>query len=229
MTRSQLLKDLVMDDTSLENILLRLKVILPDLESDSIMDWINGELQGYTDKTKLPEYRIFKGRLTGDFLLNFYYRYTNADVPIEALLSKEVVEELSKLYITDNITILERITKKGTDVQASKYSKIIPAGYCHSISKDMFQLTSMEVQAPSNLIEGIISRVKSKLVEIIMELEKQFSNLDELDISSQIKDTTQKEETADKLFQIIYDQSINIGDHNKLSKSKLGHLFGGKK
>ncbi|WP_269800869.1 AbiTii domain-containing protein [Bacillus sp. SN10] len=47
MARSQLLKDVVSGQASLENILLRLKVILSDLDNDLTMSWIQGELHGY--------------------------------------------------------------------------------------------------------------------------------------------------------------------------------------
>lgn len=63
MARSQLLKDLVNGQETLENILLRLKVILSDLDNELIMNWIQGELQGFDTKEDIPTYRIKKGSL----------------------------------------------------------------------------------------------------------------------------------------------------------------------
>lgn len=46
MARSNLLKDVISNSISLETILLRLKVILIDLEDNSILEWIDGENKG---------------------------------------------------------------------------------------------------------------------------------------------------------------------------------------
>lgn len=45
MARSQLLKDIVNGKENMESILLRLKVILSDLDSQPIIEWVNGELE----------------------------------------------------------------------------------------------------------------------------------------------------------------------------------------
>jgi len=56
------LKEIVNGSVSLETILMRLKVILSDLENDTIMSWVRGELEGYSDRP-LPSYRIFDGQV----------------------------------------------------------------------------------------------------------------------------------------------------------------------
>jgi len=226
MARSNLLKDLVSGSTSIENILLRLKVILSDLEDESIMNWIDGELQGYKENKDVPNYRILKGNPTGTFIINYLTKYTNASVPLEHLLKKEEIDKLITLNITDSVAVIQTLLKSEN---RENYAKVIPTSFCHVISTEEIQIVAMKIAFYSNQLDGIVSFVKSKLVEVIMELEKQFENLDDLDIKSQVDtDEKKKEQVIYNIEQIIYEGSIEIGDKNKITKSRLGHLFGGK-
>lgn len=226
MARSQLLKDLVRGNECIENILLRLKVILSDLDNELIMNWIDGELQGYV-KEDVPSYRILKGELMGTYLLNYQFQYTNAPVPVEHVLDEERVNQLKTINITDSITALQNVLN---DKNKENYGKIIPTALCHYMSTEEFQIAGMRTIVASNQLDGIVSKVKSKLVDIVMELEKQFDNLDEMDIKSQVEENQyKKEKVVLNIEQIIYDGSIKLGDKNKFNKSRLGHWLGGKK
>ncbi|MBB5149013.1 MULTISPECIES: AbiTii domain-containing protein [Ureibacillus] len=223
MARSQLLKDAVSGKESIENILLRLKVILSDLDNENIMNWVNGELQGYKDKESVPSYRILKGRIIGTYLINFSVKYKDAPVPLEFLISKEEIDELRTVRMTDGIATIQNILR---GENRENYGFVIPTAYCHAISTDDFQIAGMRVRIGSNQLDGIVSCVKSKLVEVIMELEKEFENLDELDIRSQIKENESVKQVIYNIENIIYDKSVKVGDKNKIERSRIGHLFG---
>ncbi|MBZ4222493.1 hypothetical protein LAE98_10315 [Bacillus wiedmannii] len=227
MARSELLKDLVTGQETLENILLRLKVILSDLDNEVIMNWIQGELQGYDTNEDLPTYRIIKGSPVGTFFVHYSTKYTNAQVPLENLIPQERIDQLTTMYINDSINTLQGVIDKGDSVS---YGKVVPTALCHSISIEELQITGMSIRCSSNVLSKIVANVKSKLVDVIMELEKQYENLDEMDIKSQVdEDTSKKEQVILNIEQIIFDESIKLGDKNKLSKSRIGHWFGGGK
>ncbi|MFD5020014.1 hypothetical protein ACFWMP_14020 [Paenibacillus sp. NPDC058367] len=226
MSRSQLLKDLVGGNTSIENILLRLKIILNDLENEMIMGWVNGELAGYKEKGTVPKYRILKGSPIGTFIVNQRFKYTDSQVPLESLLSREEIDSIITLDVLDSIATLQTILD---GENRDRYAKQISTALCHSISVNDLQIAGMNVMIPSNQLDGIVSHVKSKLVEVILELEKQFVKLDDLDIRLQIdENSSKKEQVIYNIEQIIYEGSIEIGDKNKLQRSKLGKWFGGK-
>jgi hypothetical protein len=222
MSRSQLLIDLVGGKKDLESILLRLKVILSDLENDSLMKWIDGELKGYA-LDDVPDYRILKGVPKGNYIVNGIVQHTNANVPLLSLIDYSDYENLIRLKLTNNIASIQNIV--GRDKNDS-LSKVIPADYYHSISTYSLQITSLNIQFSLLQLDEVTSCVKHKLVEIIMELEKKFEKLDELDIQSQIEaDPAKKEVITNKIINIIYDESITIGSGNKISKSEIGHSF----
>jgi len=226
MARSKLLKDVVAGDEDIENILLRLKVVLSDLQNPLIIKWVNGELEGYENLESLPEYRVIQGYPVGNYIVNYRAQYSDSQVPLENLISSEEIDEITTIHITDGISTLNKVYG---DTKESKYAKVIPTAFCHSISIPELQLTGMKVVAPPNIIRGIYSKVKSKLVEVIMELEKQFDNLDDLDIESQVKENpTKAKETIYQIGKIIFDDSINIGDRNKIKKSSIGNILKGR-
>lgn len=225
MGRSQLLRDAVSGKESIENILLRLKVILSDLDNENIMNWVNGELEGYKDKENIPSYRVLKGNITGTYLVNFTTQYTDAPVPLDFLISKEKIEELREIKMTDGISTIHNILQ---GENREDYAFVIPTAYCHVISKDNLQIAGMRVKVASNQLDGIVSRVKSKLVEVIIELEKEFENLDELDIRFQMEGNESAKQVIYNIENIIYDESIKIGDKNKMDRSRIGHFWGKK-
>jgi len=225
MARSQLLRDTVSGKESIENILLRLKVILSDLDNESIMNWVNGELEGYKDKDNIPPYRIFKGIITGTYWLNDTIKYTNQPVPLEFLIPKEKIEEIRTIKMKVSIAAIQNMLQ---GENKEKFGTVIPTAYCHSISTDDFQIAGMRLNFASNQLDGIVSRVKSKLVEVIMELETEFQNLDELDIRTQIEEKKSAKQVIYNIENIIYDESIKVGDKNKMNKSRVGHFFGKK-
>ncbi len=226
MARSQLLKDLVSGNTDIESILLRLKVILNDIGNPIIHKWIDGELSGYDNNLdELPDYRKCEGQLLGTFIVNGSTKYTNASMPIEHLLSAEKIENLRSVLITDAISIVS-----GWKTSGSNISRPFPTTFCHGISTYELQIIRMEATIPINKVEGIVVIVKKRLVEIILELEKKFVNIDDLDLSINEGDEQAVLKDVEKsLIQIIYQNNpISIGNQNRIGKSFLGNIFGNK-
>ena len=54
--------------------------------------------------------------------------------------------------------------------------------------KPSIQIINMTIEISFNLLDNIKSTVRSKLVDIVMELEKEFDNLDDYDLSSQVEE-----------------------------------------
>lgn len=227
MARSQLLKDIVNGKESLENILLRLKVILSDLENEDIMNWVNGELEGYAEnKDTLPSYRILKGSPIGTYFINHQTQYTNQPVPLKQLISdEELYDNIITLKLTNSIRAIQNILNSDS---RDNFAKIIETGLCHAISTEELQIALMRIKFGSNQLDDVVSKVKSKLIEIVLELEKHFNNLDELDIEEQLgEENTNRDNIVYNIQNIIYDSSLKLGDSNKITRSKLGNLFGG--
>ncbi len=72
---------------------------------------------------------------------------------------------------------------------------------------------------------GILSSIRTKLIELVIALDKEFGNLDNLDIDVNEKDLKELNRKIDVI--IFQDDSIQIGDNNKL-KDNLFNKLGGK-
>ena len=70
---------------------------------------------------------------------------------------------------------------------------------------------------------NIIGAIKSKLLNIFKELEKQYGNLDEYYID--FKDKKKEEKVAKSLITIIYNKSTHIGNNNSIKESILKRPF----
>ena len=71
-----------------------------------------------------------------------------------------------------------------------------------------------------------MSTIRTKLLKVFIELDKEFGCLDDLDVDTNTKDL---KEINNKLNIIIFeDNSVTIGDGNKL-KNTLFQKLGGKK
>ena len=67
----------------------------------------------------------------------------------------------------------------------------------------------------------ITNSVKNKILDILMELENKYGNLDGYTID--FKDKKDKDVTSRTIINIIYnDNSIKVGDKNKIDGSILG-------
>lgn len=221
--RSQLLRDLIAPNPDIESIFFRLKVILNDLPdidgAVQIRKWIDNELSGYPNNSLLPEYRIMKGTPQGTYITNYTHQFSNATVPIRlSSMPLKDIEHWEMINISNPIKDIQNMIKQDKPV-----GRAIPTELLHLYSTGEFQMLGVRMQlAPSQLFT-IETTVKRKLTEIILELEKEFVDIDELDISEEISMNPQKtEQVIQNIFTTITDQSINIGDNNEIKKSRLG-------
>lgn len=225
-SRSQLLKDFVAPDPDIESILSRLSIILSDLpETDKtiqINDWINNELSGYPDIELLPTYRIIKARPMGMYVVNGAYQYKNSLVPIRlSKMPSDEIDKLEVLKLTNSIKEIQNMIKKDSAIGIP-----IPTELLHVYSSYELQMLRVTMQLEANQLITIETTVKSKLRKIILELDKEFTNLDELDISEEVSADSQKtKDITQTIFNTITDNSINIGDKNKIKDTKLGHFI----
>lgn len=80
MARSKILKDYALNKTDLESILKQLKLLLIDFRKKELVEWIDNEIEGYSESTSVPSYRECKGLLKGSFL-NYTTQCKNLPIP----------------------------------------------------------------------------------------------------------------------------------------------------
>ena len=70
---------------------------------------------------------------------------------------------------------------------------------------------------------GVLSNIQTKLIRVLLKIDKEYGNFDDLDVAIADKTPEDLKTINIQINKLIYgDNSIRIGDHNKIDKSKIG-------
>lgn len=191
MAKSQIIKDIALGNISLESALHRLLVITHSLKNEELHLWIESELNGYSEKHTIPNYRknvSYMIRYTG---FNASTQVTNQPLS-ESFFTKEIREILENRVIIDGINTVEEILKKDRE---QFYNLIEFAGMVNKNSNGYITCVRLEQVLSRKNYSELISNVKFRIIEILLDLEQEFGVLDNLDI-----DTSDK--TKDELSKV---------------------------
>lgn len=176
-----IINDLVVTNVSLSDPLLKTKVLATRIQNPQLLNWVESELSGYSEKESLPIYRRSKGILKGNFV-NGYKQYTNVDIPV-VHLEPDIIDNLTTIVDLDSISSIEDlIGKKGVKMSVNSYGKAYLENSIRKMGNPYFELTSVFLEIPATFLSNIVSNVRSKLLEFILQLEQEFGL--EADIST---------------------------------------------
>ena len=212
MAKSKILKELASNQTSLDVVLSRLIIIASDIEDIKLQEWALNELNGYSKNENVPEYRQLQGELI--------YSGINGRLMVNKLhldigfLDKDFQEIVLQPFVVSNgISLLLSGLENG-EIFSKDMTFLSSQVYKNSATiTGAIQATNIALVFNKAQIQNIISNVRTKLLQIFLELDKNYGNLDELDVSQQIDDIDSVKQT---IHQIIYqDNSItNSGEIN---------------
>ena len=211
MAKSKIIKELANKEVSLEVAFNRLLIIASDLNNDDLINWATNELNGYSKDSKIPKYREGKMGHIVYSGINGRMQVNNQPLPL-SIFDKEPLDYIKVNYFDQDIATIEQLDL--TDL----------AGIVHK--KTSILCLKITMQFPKEIFIGLLSTIRTKLLKVFIELDKEFGCLDDLDVDTNTKDL---KEINNKLNIIIFeDNSVTIGDGNKL-KNTLFQKLGGKK
>lgn len=217
MAKSKIIIDLANGLTDTFTSLKRAKILCASLNNAEILKWINCEISGYPEDALLPDYRIVRGDIFGTYARGKYATFNNVPLPLGSM-PNDIREQLLKVEFRESINALKNAyvsSKNGKTIV-----KNIPADLFPGIAKfnnDPFMvIASAYVNFLPELIENIFSVVENKLLDILLLMEKEYGILDELDIDISKKTTEKNNSIVNEIKLIIYDNSVTIGDDNKI-------------
>lgn len=222
MAKSKIIKELANNSISLDIALSRLFIIASDIGNDELQRWAECELHGYGEN-KLPEYRYAKNTFFKYSGINGGYKVTDAPLPLLEIMK---TEDPTTFYlpISDGISTIEGFVNNLSHDEIGR-DLTWAAGMVYKMSG--IQCYSIKQIVPLNIFEGVLNTVKMLLMKIFIQLDKTYGCLDDLDVDT---DGVSPEEVAaanTTINKYIYvDNSINIGDKNKIDGSEI--LNGGK-
>ena len=212
-----IINDLVNTSISLSDPLLKTKVLATRIQNDLLLKWIESELSGYSEKIELPQYRCSKGIVRGSFI-NGNKKYSNVDVPV-GHLKGEVLDKLTLIFYRDSLSSLEElIGKENVTISIDSFGRNYLENSIRELGKPFFEFTSVYVVIPATFLSNILSNVRSKLLEFILQLEKEFG------VEADITTLSNNNKVITQIMNTTINNSgdgaiINNGDNNKIEAS----------
>lgn len=200
MVKSQIIKDLARDKITIESALRRLLVISYELDNSELQQWIENELNGYTNNSIIPDYRK-------NVTYMIMYSGYNASTLIrqqplsESYFDKELQDIIKARVIKDGVNILENSIKSKSEIV---FNLIDFAGVVSYNSGGLIRCIRLEQIISKTTFLQILSNVKTKLIQLLLDLEKEFGLLDDLDIDLSDKSKNELREVNDKITKKIY-------------------------
>lgn len=216
MQRSKVIIELIKDEINVAQAMDILYVMLQDIDDKKIKKWLNNEINGYSDKDKVPDYRILETNIVGTYIAG-NYKCTNQPIPIKP----ELIKEYTKTTMRSGLNEIVQMAK--AENENENHNLVIPM---HSLLAEHISLINGEVisankQLSVYAITNILNKLKRKVLDIFMKLEKEYGILDDYYIDFSNKKT--EKEVVKIINNIIYtDNSVHIGNENKIEKSNVG-------
>lgn len=220
MAKSTIVKDFAGGKVSVEIALKQLKVLLAEFDKPEMLKWVNAELQGYDDTEVLPEYRVIVGNLVGNFL-NYYTKCTHISIPLKSDAPKELVEMCSQVRLYDSLSALRALTETDREFGRQINASLLP--YVQQFSAiSMTALLNATVEFSQTQVKNVFSKVENAVLDVLLLLEKEFGNLDDLDIDLTSKSNDEIQNIASNIMILLYnDNSIVIGDNNRMKDTSI--------
>lgn len=178
--KSKIIKDLVENKVSIEQTLTRVKLINNDLKIGVLEDWVNSELFGYNGQEELPEYRIARHSNLRYSGINGNIKIQNNPLPL-VYVPEQWAEILIKTEIKESILVIENICNQDNYI-IQDFSFL--ASEFNLEGNILFTKIIREV--PITIFLTVINFVKNRLLDVLIELENSFGNLDDLDIPNDL-------------------------------------------
>ena len=213
--RSKVIIDLINNDINIEQAFETLDLLLEDIKDKKIKKWLDNEINGYQNEKDIPQYRILEANVKGNYIAG-RFQCKNHDIP----LKPEKVNEFTKIKISQPISQIMQFSI--AEKEGKGHSLTIPLHPV--IAQDISLINGEVISAYKELsiyaFTNLISKIKTKLLSIFKELEKQYGNLDDYYID--FGDKKKEEKITKSLITIINDNSQHIGNNNSIKSSIIG-------
>lgn len=165
---NQIQAEIVNDACTLESILLKSQVLSDFLESNELQEWVNNELNGYSEKNSLPDYRIINAGISGNYF-DGNHLYSNISVST-ILLPVDLQESVEKAYISQGIFSLQEMSK-------NKFNHLsLPDGwlelYNYYTKDNDCSLIKASRPIPGSAMSQVLGATKSRLLKFILKIKK---------------------------------------------------------
>ena len=165
----ELSSDLVSASGDLPSTLRRAKVLARSLGVPEFREWVDSELEGYSERSKAPSYRQFKPVNLGTY--SGFFGLTFQNVPLPTYVLPEPVKGFAEtLVVTDGVAVLEELKSQPHQVKWPPEFVIAAREHLKLESGDV--LVDAHQPLPAHCISGILDQVKNRLLDFVLDLQE---------------------------------------------------------
>lgn len=229
MAKSKIIKELASNEITLDIAFKRLMILASDLDDESLKQWAEMELSGYKNEDSLPDYRyipagtIYFSGVKGFVGNHIEYKH---NIMQPHYLSYETWEKFTKSQLCrQDISSIQKMASDGQTYKFDITRQLVGEVY-ERTDEDLLGgigCTSISMEFSNNHFAGIIQKISTRLLDIFIQLDKEFGNLDDLDIDISNTDQAKVEEIKQSVQQIIFNSAtFNNFEKAKIKNSNLG-------
>jgi len=164
-------------------LLRKCKILAVRLGSSEFKSWVENELNGYPEKSEIPEYRIMAVGCKGHFSGGFGSGIRNADIPSRCI-SENFRDGLFTSHLAQPISSIESLIEAsdGGTVQ-EPWPADVTAHFGMNIYQGMNCMQAWKV-IPVNALVGILDKIRNNVLNFVLEIESEDPDAGEAPINS---------------------------------------------
>lgn len=207
MAKSKLIKDIANNEISIDIALKRALIIASDLGNEVISEWITKELYGYDTVENLPPYRT----LIGGVKYSFINMHGQGTLTFNTSLLGKDGPMLNRYNSLDTISVILSIIELES-------SKVALNQYCSAVNEFIQgEVLSVYLQIDKLQYLKVVSNIEKILLDFLLSADKEFGNLDDLDVNS----STEKVNEFNTYIISKFEHNYSIGNNNTIKNSNL--------
>ena len=164
-------------------LLRKCKILAVRLGSSELKSWVECELNGYSEKDELPDYRIMSVGCKGHFSGGFGAAMNNAEIPSRCI-PQDFREGLFTSYLAQPISSIESLIN---DSDGGTVQEPWPADVTAHFGMKMYQgyncMQAWKV-IPVNALVGILDMIRNKVLNFVLEIESEDPQAGDAPINS---------------------------------------------
>lgn len=213
-----IVNDLAQAEGALSKPLFETKVLAARMKNEELLKWVNQEIEGYMEDAMLPNFRIISGMLKGSYI-NGRMKATNTALPVPNG-ADDLTNFLTTLPLRQSVSALEYLVRSSEKHGCISYSlsgNLTQAlQNIYSGQNPYLSLYSVHVEASISAVHDVLSMIRSKVLNLMLELEAKYgstASIDDLKTSgSMINNYIQN-----NIYNSGTNNVINTGNDSKIS------------
>lgn len=181
----------------LSSVLRKCLVLTSKLKYEPLREWVSLELNGYKNRAELPDYRMARGDVRINYISGAYHN-TGQQLPYLEEIEK-IRDRMETIRVVQSVDELEAM--RGQENLRVPLEPQAVALINHHIHDRFVQVYSAYVPVPGSLFSGILSTVRTRVLQFVLEIEDEFPEGD----LNKVTIPKSAQQAAERAFQqVIY-------------------------